>query len=159
MSDLRKRLLDGPYCLLPKPDPLPGDLRVNWGIALLLAILGNSRGKRASLQKIHFLAHSVRTKSARDVAMLAIKNEIHPGCVMVHVEPWVNRAISFAKASFLISVEKSGSYLLTKKGEVILNEIYSDSELFINEKAFFAEIGPLASERAIDEISRLGATV
>jgi hypothetical protein len=55
-SSLRDLLLDGPFELLARPEPLPGDLRLAWGLALVLLILGRSRGKRASLQKLHFMA-------------------------------------------------------------------------------------------------------
>lgn len=42
-------LLDGPFELTPRPEPVAGDLRMSWGIALVILILGRSRGKRASL--------------------------------------------------------------------------------------------------------------
>jgi hypothetical protein len=31
-------LLDGPYELSARPEPLPGDLRLAWGIAVLIVI-------------------------------------------------------------------------------------------------------------------------
>ena len=63
---LRDLLLDGPFELSARPEPLPGDLRLAWGMALVILILGRSRGKRASLQKLHFMAHSARTRATRE---------------------------------------------------------------------------------------------
>jgi hypothetical protein len=57
-ASLRDLLLDGPFELSARPEPIPGDLRLAWGIALVILILGRSRAKRASLQKLHFMAHS-----------------------------------------------------------------------------------------------------
>ena len=64
--DFLGTLLDGPFELTSRPEPVPGDLRMAWGMALIILILGRSRGKRASLQKLHFMAHSARTKESRE---------------------------------------------------------------------------------------------
>ena len=68
-NNLLDALLDGPFALTSRPEPVPGDLRLGWGIALVVLLLGKSRAKRASLQKLHLLAHSIRTRQARTEAL------------------------------------------------------------------------------------------
>ena len=108
-ASLINALLDGPFALTPRPEPVPGDLRVAWGIALVVLILGKSRGKRASLQKLHFLAHSARTRQARLEAQEVFARERRPSDFVVRVEPWLNRALAFARGAGLIDLEKGKS--------------------------------------------------
>src|SRR5215469_6065148 len=104
-TSLRDLLLDGPFELSARPEPLPGDLRLAWGIALVILILGRSRAKRASLQKLHFMAHSARTRATRDQAERLFAGTLTSADMVVRVEPWLNRAIAFATAARLVSLE------------------------------------------------------
>ena len=97
--DFLGTLLDGPFELTSRPEPVPGDLRMAWGIALIILILGRSRGKRASLQKLHFMAHSARTKESREEVRRVFTGDRGPADLVVRVEPWLNRAIAFATAA------------------------------------------------------------
>ncbi|MFG1201766.1 hypothetical protein V5F29_05180 [Xanthobacter aminoxidans] len=44
--------LTGDFSVTQRPEPIPGNLRLGWGISLLLLVLASSRGQRCSLQKI-----------------------------------------------------------------------------------------------------------
>src|SRR5438132_6833889 len=116
LSSLRDLLLDGPFELSARPEPLPGDLRLAWGMALVILILGRSRGKRASLQKLHFMAHSARTRATREQAKRLFAGGLSTADMVVRVEPWLNRAISFATAAHLVSMEGGGHARLTEAG-------------------------------------------
>src|ERR1043166_4577806 len=116
-ASLIDALLDGPFALTPRPEPVPGDLRRAWGIALLILILGSSRGKRASLQKLHFLSHSARMRQTRREVQEVFSGERPPADLVVRVEPWLNRALAFAKGSNLIELEKGKSAKLTDAGQ------------------------------------------
>src|SRR5712664_840147 len=61
-----KAILSGPFSFNARPEPVAGDLRMSWGIAILLLSLLSSRGKKASFQKLQFLAHAVRIAEGRD---------------------------------------------------------------------------------------------
>jgi hypothetical protein len=148
-------LLDGPFELAPQPEPIAGDLRPAWGIALLVLILGRSRGKRASLQKLHFLAHSARTREARQQAQRVFDRLLRPAELLVRVEPSLNRAIAFAKGYGLIELERGRTAKLTDKGSEVLKSVLAADTVMMEEKGFLDTIGPLATEGAIDKIMRM----
>jgi hypothetical protein len=154
-ASLINALLDGPFALTPRPEPVPGDLRVAWGIALVVLILGKSRGKRASLQKLHFLAHSARTRQARLEAQEVFARERRPSDFVVRVEPWLNRALAFARGAGLIDLEKGKSAKLTPRGLQVCEAVYQYPTMCAEEKAFLEEVGTKATETAVEKIMRM----
>ena len=154
-SSLRDILLDGPFELTARPEPIPGDLRLAWGIALVILILGRSRVKRASLQKLHFMAHSARTRATRDQAERLFAGTLTSADMVVRVEPWLNRAIAFATAARLVSLEHGGHARLTDSGIQTFEKISSTDSLMVEEKAFIEAVARQATEGAIDKIMRM----
>jgi len=154
-ASLINALLDGPFALTPRPEPVPGDLRVAWGIALVVLILNNSRGKRASLQKLHFLAHSARTRQTRVEAQEVFARQRRPSDFVVRVEPWLNRAMAFARGAGLIDLEKGKSAKLTPRGLQVGEALYQNHTMCTEEKAFLQEVGNKATEAAVEKIMRM----
>jgi hypothetical protein len=154
-SSFLDTLLDGPFELRSRPEPMPGDLRLAWGIALVVLILGSSRGKRASLQKLHFMAHSARTRDAREEATRVLENRRPTSAIVIRVEPWVNRALAFARGAKLIALEGGSHAKLTSDGVSLFEEISSVESVLSEEKEFLDTLGLRATERAIERIMRM----
>jgi hypothetical protein len=152
---LLEALLDGPFELTSRPEPIPGDLRLAWGIALVILILGRSRGKRASLQKLHFMAHSARTREAREEAMGVFEGRAATSTLVVRVEPWLNRALAFARAAGFVALEHGRHAKLTAEGTAVLEKISRTESLLSEEKAFLDACGSRATEGAIDKVMRM----
>jgi hypothetical protein len=155
LSSLRDILLDGPFELSARPEPLPGDLRLAWGIALVLLILGRSRAKRASLQKLHFMAHCARTRATRDQAKRLFAGDLSTADMVVRVEPWLNRAVAFATAARLVTLEHGGHARLTETGIQTFERISEAQVLMTEEKAFLDDIARQATEARIEKIMRM----
>lgn len=153
--DFLGTLLDGPFELTSRPEPVPGDLRMAWGIALIILILGRSRGKRASLQKLHFMAHSARTKESREEVRRVFTGDRGPADLVVRVEPWLNRAIAFATAAGLITLERGRSLKLTDDGLKTLERISSAELVMTEERTFLDVISPRATEAAVEKVMRM----
>jgi hypothetical protein len=134
---------------------VPGDLRRAWGIALIILILGKSRGKRASLQKLHFLGHSARTRQTRQEVQEVFAGERRPSDLLVRVEPWLNRALAFAKGAGLIELEKGRSAKLSDAGIRAYEILSEQSDMCAEEKQFLEAIGAKATETAIEKIMRM----
>ena len=154
-STLLDALSEGPFELTSRPEPVPGDLRLAWGIALMLLILGNSRGTSASLQKLHFLAHSVRTAATRNDVERVFAGTKRGSEVVIRIEPWLNRAIAFARADDLIDLNKGKTVKLTSAGIAAYKALVGVNDLMIAEKAFLSRLSKAASEGAIDKILRM----
>jgi hypothetical protein len=148
-------LLDGPFELTSRPEPVPGDLRMAWGIALIILILGRSRGRRASLQKLHFMAHSTRTNESREEVRHVFKGDRSSSDLVVRVEPWLNRAIALATASGLIALEHGKSVQLTDEGMKTLDRIHSADSVMSEERTFLDAISPRATEAAVERLMRM----
>jgi hypothetical protein len=152
---LLSELLDGPFVLTPRPEPVPGDLRIGWGMALVVLLLGASRGKRASLQKLHFLAHSIRTRHTRLQVQALFAKQLRPLDLVIRVEPWLNRALALAKGARLIQMENGKAARLTNRGLQLLKALYDDHAVFIEEKQFLQGVAVTATERAVEQIMRM----
>jgi hypothetical protein len=148
-------IIDGPFALTPRPEPVPGDLRLRWGIMLVVLMLGKCRGKRASLQKLHFLAHSIRTRRTRTQAGQVFAGTIKPSDILVRVEPWLNRALAFAKGAGLVGMEGGKSARLTERGLGALKALYDDNHVLVEEKEFLEVIGSKATESSVEKIMRM----
>lgn len=148
-------LLDGPFELTARPEPVAGDLRLAWGIALVILILGRSRGKRASLQKLHFLAHAARTRETREEARRVFAGDLGPGDLVVRVEPWLNRAVAFATAGGLATLESGKAVKLTEDGLQTFERVSSAESVMTEEREFLDAVSGRATEAAVEKIMRM----
>ena len=128
---------------------------MSWGIAILLLSLLGSRGKKSSFQKLQFLAHAVRIAEGRDDVRALLQGKIRASDISVRVEPWLNRAVSFAHALKLISVDRGRSVSLTEKGVEVANAIANNTELLSEERIFLLEVAPKLTEGLLTKIWRM----
>jgi len=150
-----RALLSGPFSYNARPEPVAGDLRMSWGIAILLLSLLSSRGKKGSFQKLQFLAHAVRIAEGREDVRALLKGRLRASDISVRVEPWLNRAVSFAHALGLVSVDRGKSVSLTDKGVEMANAIASKSDLLSDERAYLFEVAPKLTEAMLTRIWRM----
>lgn len=157
MSETRsfRKILDGPFSYTSRPEPVAGDLRMSWGMAILLLSLLNSRSGKANFQKLQFLAHAVRIPEGREEVRLLLRGKLRPSDVSVRVEPWLNRAVSYAFALKLVKVEKGKSVSLTPKGADAAKLISGDREALAQERNFLEEVAPRLTDTLLTKIWRM----
>lgn len=128
-SAFRQAVLGGAFTYTARPEPMPADLRMSWGLAVLLLALFYSRGKKSSFQKLQFLAHAIRLPEGRDEVRGLLSGEYRPADVSVRVEPSLNRAVSLAHGLRWVKIERGVSVVLTSSGvsavEAIINAAIS----------------------------------
>jgi hypothetical protein len=71
------------------------------------------------------------------------------------VEPWLNRAIAFAKGAGLLELVKGRNARLTPKGQETFELLRGADSVLAEEKAFLGSIAPKATERAVKRIMRM----
>lgn len=121
--------------------PLTADYRPLYKIGLILMILKiASNGKKASLNKLHFLIYALKSSNNRAFIRNAFETDNILEIVSWGVEPALNKALVFAEADKLIEM-KDDRYSLTEKGEMFAKLIETDKELFREEKEFLLFIG------------------
>lgn len=151
-SPFQSALTGASFTFTVRPEPIAGDFRMAWGISVLLLSLLHSRGKKASFQKLQFLAHAVRLKEGREEASGLIERRYRPLDVSVRVEPWLNRAVAFAHAMGLVTVNKGSTVTLTGTGLKAAEMIASDREVLTDERTFLANVAPKLTDSIMKSV-------
>lgn len=154
-SIFRQAILNGAFTFTARPDPIQGDLRMSWGIAVLLLALFYSRAKKSNFQKLQFLAHSVRIPEGREEVRRLLSGEYKPADVSVRVEPSLNRAVALAHALGLVNIEKGTAISLTDKGVKMAEAIQKDKDMLSEERQFLSEVGPRMTDALMKRVWRL----
>ena len=142
-----------------RPEPIAGDLRMSWGIAVVLLSLLHSRGKKGSFLKLQFLAHAIRTKESRDQVDAVLRGELRTSDIQVRVEPWLNRAVAFAHGLKLVTVSKGKSVALTQRGEEVAAAIDANATMLADERAFLTVVAKRLTEPLLTKIWRMETLV
>lgn len=154
-SIFRQAIEGAEFSFTARPDPLAGDLRMSWGIGILLLSLFYSHGKKGSFPKLQFLAHAVRLPEGRSDVRAMFRGELRTSEVSVRVEPWLNRAVALAHGLGLVDVAKGKSVSLTAKGRELAAAIDSNKEVFAEERPFLAEVARKLTEDRLTKIWRM----
>ncbi len=123
------------FYFTPRPNPIPGDRRLEWRSGVLLLVLGTiSRAKTASLMKLHLFNWGLRTPEIRDKLVTILKGQVEPTTVIVRFDPGLTRVLAFLEALDLIERLQGAKYRLTKTGEQAVSVLLGQKELFVEEK-------------------------
>ncbi|MBA4105835.1 MAG: hypothetical protein C0485_08760 [Pirellula sp.] len=125
-------------------------------------ILNQCRQKRATIEQLHVMNWSVRSRKAQDLFLGYVQGRKAPNEVVVRYDPSLTRAIDFAMGEGIVvrcesldSNSKGRSpYRLTlsDKGQVLANELVADEGLFAIEKAFLQNIGQKITQGQIADL-------
>lgn len=143
------------FSFTARPEPVAGDLRMSWGIGILLLSLFYAHGKKGSFQKLQFLAHSVRTPEGREDVHDLMAGKLRVTEVSVRVEPWLNRAVSYAHGLGFVDVTKGKSVSLTSKGRGVAAALDADKTVFKEEREFLADVAKKLTEAQLTRIWRM----
>lgn len=152
---LRNTILGGAFTYTARPDPMPGDLRMSWGIAVLVLTLFYSRAKKSNFQKLQFMAHAVRLPEGREEVRGLLSGEYRPTDVSVRVEPSLNRAVALAHALKLVKIERGTSVSLTDTGEKMASAIMKGDDTLKEEVSFLREVAPKMTDALMKRVWRL----
>lgn len=143
------------FSFIRRPEPVSGDLRMSWGIGIVLLSLLHSQGKKGSFLKLQFLAHSIRTQQSREQVFAVLRGDLRTSDIQVRVEPWLNRAVAFAHGLNLVTVNKGKSVALTERGKEVAAAIDADQNVFADERVFLAAVAKRLTEQVLTRIWRM----
>jgi hypothetical protein len=127
-----------------QPSPVPPDLRPVWRIAVLVLSLSKcGRAGKMSLTKAHVLNWAVRDDSSREVFLRMEKGDRQLEDVPVRFDPSFNRAVDFAAAEGLVSLDKKTTGLiveLSTSGWKLAQELEEHEDCLRTERAFFGQV-------------------
>lgn len=137
-----------------EPMSIPAELRPLHKIGLILLFLRlNSRASTSSILKIQFLNWVLKTGHLK--AKLIDETDGKESTYMlnvVHHDPAVNRAVQYAIAENLVSLEKTGKIKLTDSGLSVVDKMIADEDLFIEEKEYLKKLGKRVSEVQVKDV-------
>src|SRR5215217_5783563 len=142
-------LFESPYRFRKRADELPADMRPIWRIAALCLILGNSRGRKASIRKIQILNWAIRTQEAQLSLVNFLNGKATPESVVVRFDPAFPAALDLIIAEDLAKMAGSGAIELSHKGIAFFDAVTTDTGCMGQEKEFLKTIRPLALENHI----------
>lgn len=154
-SLFRNAISSAKFLYTPRPDPMAGDVRMSWGIGILLIALHHSRAKKSNFQKLQFLAHAVRLEEGREEVLGLVSGKYRPSDVSVRVEPTLNRAVQFAHAMKLVEIEKGTSITLTDEGAKAAAAIERDGDVLKEEIGFLKVVAPKMTDALMKRVWRL----
>jgi len=135
-----------------RPGTIPPDLRPVWRIAVLLLILNSSRGKHASLKRLHVLNWAIRTPESRKQFATRMDPQAPQHGATIRFEPGLGRALVLAEAEGLIQITRGATAQLTNRGRQIADEIEACDACLSEERQFMHEVGIHILEKDIDPL-------
>lgn len=153
MSDV----LDRPerFSFQSRPIPVPGDLRIEWRVSLIVLMLGYSRAKQASLPKLHILNDAIRSSRERAQLDLIVGGKAGMLPWALRIEPAFARAVDFVVgdklASWTASAGRSG-LKLTASGAALFDKLKVQSDALVQERALLEIYAKAITEGAVDAV-------
>lgn len=144
--------IDIPFTFRQRPTPLVGDLRPVWRISLVLLMLLHSRGKKATLQKLHVMNSACRSPDTRRDFLRYVQGNARKDEIIPRVEPSLNRALNLARGEGLVEIEKGKNIKLTPAGLRLANQIDETSDCLEAEKAFLKAVESFATEGRVEDL-------
>lgn len=147
-------LADRRFSFRRRPVPVPGDFRIAWRVALIMAMLGNSRANRASLAKLHIINDAIR--SGQQDRLKSILSGTHATMPWdLRVEPAFARAVDFVVGEKLAIWTKAtgrAALQLTKAGVETAAAVMGVEDALIEERASIAELSKLITETRVGSL-------
>lgn len=136
-------LLDIPFSFSEQPAPLEPQLRVIWGMSILVLILKIcSRGRRSSIPRLHLINWSLRNNRNRERLIELLENNLSPWGGSIGYDPGFSRAIEYAIAESIVGLDENTENLrvhLSEKGRTLADEIIEIEDCLAEEKKFLRE--------------------
>jgi hypothetical protein len=140
-------VLDVRFTFRRRPLDLPGDLRPNWRVPLLVLMLRVScRGGKSSLFKLHLLNWTIREDERQAALLRNIGDSPDYSEIGFQVEPSFVKAIQLAVGEGLIERLSKSRVRITEKGRQFATDILG-SHCLAEEKAFLENLGVRLAEK------------
>lgn len=130
-------------------------MRIAWRLSITLLALQHSRGKKASLAKLHVLNDALRSDQSRRKLSGMLDGSIALISWRVRVESAFSRNLDFmvgeSLADWLVAGDRT-SLKLTKKGQDAAQVLDDENDLLTSERLFISSTVPLLTERFVQRV-------
>jgi hypothetical protein len=143
-------------------------MRPGWRLHVLVLILNQCRGARASLEQLHVLNWAIRTEETRQHFLQFLEGKRAPNQVIVRYDPSLSRAIDLAFAEKVVMRQEQQAELfegdgkpnkappyrvvLGERGLRLLQQIQKMDDAFTVEKEFLMVIGKKVTQEQVSAL-------
>lgn len=135
-----------------RPKAVSGDMRIGWRLSIMLLMLYYSRGKKASLAKLHMLNDAMRVNKSREHLDRLLATDQGFYSWSIRVEPAFARALDFLVSEGLANwgVANDRTIVkLTKAGISAAKALSESQEVFVNEKEYLKVVAKKLTEHLV----------
>lgn len=138
-----------------RPISLPGDLRPDWRIAVLVLTLRKcSHGGQSTLRRLHVLNWAIRSATSREAFIRRLDGQNLPDEVLVRYDPALNRAIDLARGLGLVDRVTGNRVKITQPGIRLADDIDATPNILAEERTFLSNLRGRATEAIVDKLVR-----
>lgn len=131
---------------------IPGDFRTGWRLSVLSLVLARGRARQLALDHLHVLWWAIRTSSSRDLFLRWLDGQKAPDELIVRFDPSLTFAVDLALGQELVERTSSGLIRLTASGQSFADQVDSDPEVLVAEKAFLQKLPRNLTQRQISQL-------
>jgi hypothetical protein len=138
-----------------RPIPVPGDLRIEWRVALITLMLGYSRAGQASLAKLHLLNDAIRSGRSETQLDLLVGARSAMLPWGFRVEPAFARATDFVVGDRLAEWTQTAgrsALKLTSSGKSAFEKLSGEDDVLLSEKQVLSRYAKAISEAAVSAV-------
>lgn len=144
-----------PFTFRKRPVSLPGDLRPDWRMAILVLILRRCCHQgQSSLRRLHVLNWAIRSSHSREEFLRRLDGASDPDEVLVRYEPALNRAIDLARGLGFITRVSGNRVRLTLLGSQLAEQIDELDDVLVEERQFVNRIRGRVTEAVIQKLAK-----
>lgn len=138
-----------------RPKSISGDMRIGWRLSIILLMLYYSRGKKASLAKLHMLNDAMRVNRSREHLdkMLSTDRGIYSWSI--RVEPAFSRALDFLVSEGFADwgvANHRTTAKLTEAGISAAKALSESQDIFVTEKEYLMVVAKGLTEQFVVSI-------
>jgi hypothetical protein len=135
-------------------DAIPGDLRITWRLSVLCLVLQRFRGNKSALENLHTMWWAVRSDETRRLFLRWLDGDKRPDEIIVRFDPSLAVTVDLALGSGLVSRTSTGAIALLPTGLALAGELWSDSNVLVEEKAFISKLPRSLTQSALKELTQ-----
>lgn len=143
---------DGRVSFSEQSEPVPGDLRLAWRLAVLCLILDRCHGGKMNLPGLHVLWWAIRTPRSRRLFMRWLRGKQDPDDLLVRFDPGLTATADLGLGSGLVAMDSNANVKLLPEGQKLASEVWAVDGVLLAEKEFLDLFGGKITQKLINNL-------
>jgi len=151
-SDVEAREPNSGFTFVRRPTSVPPDIRPEWRIPLVLMMVKQCRGGKASREQLHVLNTIFLNRDSYTSLIMELNGHSAPVSTIVQYEAAFDRALNWAEGFGFLIINDSNRFVLTELGNSIVTAINSNDSLFASERILLDGLPRSLTQNSISHV-------